>query len=314
MRNLIHADFKHIRRSILFWGTVAAAIIIGIWSGHVSASISYGDEMRGSFEAVYYIPLFVIMGIFASFTIGREYKDGAIRNKVIVGHTRCEIFLSKILCSFLQSVVFTTAFLIPFLINTGALMVPYLSLSIAAKAILSLYLLNGVWMILFALVSLFISRQEISVLVNLALILVIALLSAGIGDRLMQPSEVANTVSVEMTPQEIEQYKSGNWNEFIHTVTDTDGVTSYYKKEQQGTIPNPRCPVGAKRSVMQFAERTLPYGQVILYIDYLNGCLWSDAPESIPTYEVKFMPLYSLGLMALLSIGGASAFKKKEFK
>lgn len=314
MYNLIHAELHQIRRSFLFWISVAAAFLIGIWSGHVSSSISYGEEFRGSFEAIYQIPLIVVLSIFSVFSIGREYKGGAIRNKIIAGNTRSGIFLSRILVSFLVSLIFTTAFFIAYLMQTCSVFSPHLTLPIALKAVLSLYLVNGVWMILFSTVSLLISRQEVSILVSLALILVIAFSSSGIDSRLVQPKEIANNVMVEMTPQEIKQYKDGSFSGFVHAYTDAEGVTTYHKRQQQGTIPNPRCPVGAKRAAMEIAERTLPYGQVLLYVDYLNGCLWSDAPETIPTEEVRWLPLYSVALMSLLAVGGILAFRKKEFK
>lgn len=173
MMNLVRAELHRYRRSMLFWGAVLASFFVGIWSGHVSATISYGGDFRGSFEAIYYIPLFVVLGIFTAFTIGREYSDGVIRNKVIIGNTRSEIFLSKLLVSFLVSAIFSTVFLAAYLIQTGSVMAGYLPFSIVAKAILSLYLVSGVWAVLFSTISLLISRQEVSVLVNLALVLAV---------------------------------------------------------------------------------------------------------------------------------------------
>ncbi len=314
MMNLVRAELHRYRRSMLFWGAVLVSFFAGIWSGHVSATISYGGNFQGSFEAIYYIPLFVVLGIFTAFTIGREYSDGVIRNKVIIGNTRSEIFLSKLLVSFLVSAMFTTAFLVAYLIQTGSVMAGYLPFSIAAKAILSLYLVSGVWAALFSTVSLLISRQEVSVLVNLAFVLAVFFSSIGIGDSLMQPAEIANNVTVEMTPEEVEQYKNGEWEEFSSLFTDANGVTSYYKREQQGMIPNPNYPTGMVREAMEIVESALPYGQVLLYTDYLTACLWSDSPESIPTYDVQFLPLYALAAMALVSCAGLSLFRKKELR
>ena len=155
MANLLAAEFHRIRRDPVSWLLAAAALISGLVFG-----------LSGRTDDVYVFPLFIVQAVFISLSLGREYNDGTLRNKIIAGKTKTAIFLSKLLVSLAASLVFTVLFLLPFV----PLALRALS-GIPGEALLwmalDFFLLNLAWAALFTLVSSLISAKGVAGILNL---------------------------------------------------------------------------------------------------------------------------------------------------
>ena len=103
MCNLIHAEFYRYKHSRLFWISVLAAFLSGIVYGLTVFRMEVFDDM-------FVVPLFVVLAIFISLTIGREYSDGTIRNKIIAGKTKTVILMSRLFISVAISVIMSFVF------------------------------------------------------------------------------------------------------------------------------------------------------------------------------------------------------------
>ena len=319
MINLIRGELYRYYHKKIFWITLVASLLSGIVFGFSVTGFSTGGYSdRGTFDDMFLVPATVILCIFISLTIGREYSDGVIRNKLIQGKSRMQIYGAKTSVSIGISLVVSVLFLVGFSIISLKKVLPYLNGSILLHAGLTFLLMNIVWATIFTIISIIIPHKEIGSILNIALIIVIMFGCYQIEFILGQPEFIQDisVESIEMTPDEVSQVKDGAFKGSYAWEEDDNGVLTYYKTvETQGEkTPNPRYVSGGLRNVVELIDNTLPHGQINQYTSYLQSCLYSDDPTIIDTNDIMWFPLYSLGFVVVLTSCGALAFRKKEFK
>jgi len=304
MANLLTAEFRRIRRDPVSWLLAAAALISGLVFG-----------LSGRYDDVFVFPVFIVQAVFISLSLGREYNDGTLRNKIIAGKTKTAIFLSKLLVSLAASLVLTVLFLLPFV----PLALRALS-GIPGEALLwmtlDFFLLNLAWAALFTLVSSLISAKGVAGILNLILIFALIASSYELARMLRQPAELPwdFSESVPLSQEELEQLKAGTFRKPFFQEFDENGEVSYYTYSvTEGTIPNPKYIREPWNGLLRALHASLPSGPV----NDLLGCLgrgyhrnWeeSDAPP------LERYPLYSLAGLLLLSVLGLVTFRKKEIR
>ncbi len=183
--------------------------------------------------------LFFAAAFIALFT-GSEYSDGTIRNKLIVGHTRFDVYLTEfIVNSAAILIVYTAHLLLAFML--GLTMFGFFTIPVS---VVLLQLLNALFMIialsaLFTMLALLISSKSTSTAI--CLILVFSLFFAGmvLNSRLSEP----------------EMYQAYMLSE--------NGVPVMGELTQ-----NPLYISGVKRQVYQFLFDFIPIGQAIHVSDY----------------------------------------------
>lgn len=111
MYKLLTANFIRLRRDILFWSCLLAAPVLAFCNIQISCrQAANGIYFR--FEECFFniFPfLGLVFAVFISFFLGTEYSDGAIRNKLVVGHTRTGIYAAHLLTCTAASLLFTAA-------------------------------------------------------------------------------------------------------------------------------------------------------------------------------------------------------------
>ena len=106
MNKLLHAEFSRLFHSILFWLCIAASNLLGIGLvGLRYVDIIYHPELYKyvpisytSVDDLLFVSGLYLIFAFATFIgifQGTEYSDGTLRNKIIMGHKRSHILLSK---------------------------------------------------------------------------------------------------------------------------------------------------------------------------------------------------------------------------
>lgn len=110
MTKLLSAGFARVRRDRLLWCFAAAVLVFSvvIMLMGIRAAIEREALGDGSTTMEYiYFDLVPMLGLFAAaFTpmfLGTEYSDGTLRNKLIVGHSRVNIYLSNLIVSTLAA-------------------------------------------------------------------------------------------------------------------------------------------------------------------------------------------------------------------
>ncbi len=101
MSRLLRADLYRMYRGIIFWTSLGSMFgIAGMLSVMQYTSMSYEVPL----SRVIFLPMSfygVIAAALVSFFVGEDYHDGVIRNKLVAGHTRNNIYLSNLICSLL---------------------------------------------------------------------------------------------------------------------------------------------------------------------------------------------------------------------
>lgn len=317
MGNLIRAQFYRYRRSGLFWLSMLACLIFGYICGEETAYVyhCYGFH-HGRFNALLFLPLFIILAVFLSAAIGREYSDGTLRNQVIAGSTRACIFGSQLLCSVLVSLLFSALFVGTFLYRAWEIPLAYLPVREKLSALAILLCVNCTFAVLFTVGSLSIPSRELGLLFNLFLLGCLVISSGATIGRLNQLEMLPDPSpkQVEMTSEEVAAFKEGSFPGSVEGQGGPDGIMTYYKyvMDPLRQTPNPRYLRGAQRKAAEIWISVVPYGQISQTVDHLNNLLTNEQSSSTP---VLFpFPAYCLGLSGLVALAGLAVFRKKELR
>ncbi len=312
MRKLLSAEIYRCRHSLLFWLTLLASLLSGVFYGIVS--------MGGYFEDIFVVPLFVISAAFISLNTGREYMDNTIRNKIIKGAPKTTIMLSKLVLGVGIGVLSCAAFLAPCAIILSFDVLSKIPAPVLFWALTGFVLLSVVWAVLFTVISMLISAKGVGSIINFALIFAILLLSYQLESILRQPEFITTTEGsiIQMTPEEVKQIQEGTYTGSYSTAIDDNGQVTYYKSVITNTEqkPNPKYVKGPIRSILTHLDSMLPNGQMNEYV----SCLYQHAvvaPEAEPFDKyprLKTFPLYSCLDILLLSGIGLILFRKKEIR
>lgn len=310
MYNLIHAEIYRYKHSRLFWISILATFLSGVIYGFMTLNTEVFDDM-------FVVPLFVVLAAFISLTIGREYSDGTIRNKIIAGKTKTVILLSRLFINTAISMLMSFIFLLPCVIIAAAVFAK-IPMSILLWTLLGFFMVNIAWAVIFTVVSSLVTSKEISAVINFILIIVIMFGAYQLEHLIGQPEfiEIEETQNVRMTAEEIKQVQEGTFDGSYAWDNDENGVITYYKIVELSTAkePNPRYIKEPVRTVMQTVDNILPHGQINLYVSCLTYYTSDDVPHAEEYEVIKLYPIYSLGVIFILSGVGFVLFRKRNLK
>ena len=238
MTTLLSSMCFRLRRSKSFWCLAAFEGIVGVAFPILNYRNNrrYLQEIPLDSNSFAFVTLMVVLSaVLVGLFLGTEYSDGTIRNKIIVGNRRRQIYLSNLGAAYLGSLFLCACFLAPYL----AVGIPLLGFYQLGVGAILLNLLNAAVLML-ALVSIYTAftmlNQNKAIVVAVCILLSFAILMVGayINAALTAP-EFLDGVSIDQAT----------------------GVL------QQEVIPNPRYLRGAMREVYQFFYDFLPGGQAI---------------------------------------------------
>lgn len=280
MNNLLLAGMYRRLKDWLFWIVLGVSLAVGIFFG-----LNFRTQMV--FDDFFVMPVFALLGVFIALSIGREYSDGTIRNKLIAGHTKGAIFTSELILNIIACSLIFVVYFGAFLC-LAAHSLPAMPFGDAVIVVVGYYLLNISFAVIFTVVSCLIPSKAIGVVVCMLLFMAMMVGSTQIAFILAQP-EVAT----------IEHYDAD------HNLIDTE------------EYDNPDYVDGAARVILQTLDNTLPYGQLDTYLSYMMIYSHSPNPQAVAAgYEgvLHSYPLYSLALIIVLSCVGLLVFRKRDFK
>lgn len=117
MRKLLSANFSRLWRSKVFWVLESISAIVGAVF-YILAVINEKNIGDGWYlcNGNYYFFLVlvyvgVVMAVFSGFFIGTEYSDRTIRNKIIVGCSRTNIYLTNLVVVVIVGILFTITYI-----------------------------------------------------------------------------------------------------------------------------------------------------------------------------------------------------------
>ena len=278
MSNLLRAGLARYLKNPLAVIAAVASLVIGLLGGR-NAVFTVDD--------VYLIALFIAFAAFISLFVGREHGEGGFRNKAVTGFTKGQIFFSE----WLLHTVFCLCLLLLFLVGFAPL--AHEVLSPVPARVLALITLCFVCMTvavvtLLCMLSMLINARAVSAILSVLLVIGLLFASYAIDAALTRP----------------QYYLVQHYNEAGEFV-------SLQK------IEDPRYVDGAARTLLTHLSYTLPLGQSEPLLESIAIWNYSNAEADHDfswLKSIKFLPLYSLGLTAIIGAIGYTVFRRRDLK
>lgn len=278
MRNLLSANFLRLKKSGLFWGTLALSFGYGAWVAmtQILQQAKYGIDDSPAFSR-YTVLIGLVAAVFVSLFFGTEYSDGTIRNKLIAGQSRTSIYLTSLITASACGLLFSTAYLAAcFAVGTpflGSGLLGYLRMHPTSfcLTLVGIQVLVLAYCALFLFVTMNCAHKTTSAVICI----LTAFLLLFIGFRL---------------------HTRLNTAEFTPTYTLTDG-----REVKEDWKPNPQYLRGTERNVYQFLLDFTPGGQAVQYSGMAAG-------------NLCLMPVYSLIILIVSTGAGVFLFRKKDLR
>lgn len=279
MNKLLSAGFARLKKDKFFWGCVGLMAAVA-WYAVIGV---YLDMKKYGYDAGLERIIFghvsclgILTAAFSGLFIGTEYSGGTIRNKLVIGHTRRDIYLSSLIISITAGITICLSYILAAMIP-GVILLGFsegVMVEMMLKTFLLILLMTAAFSAIFTMFSMLNQNKALNCVIVLIGVFVMLMFSAYIFNTLQSP---------EM------------WEEYVYVDRET-GETVIEPAE-----PNPFYVSGTKREVYEFLMQFLPSGQSYLI---MTGDL-SHAEE---------MAAYSVFIIIGSSAAGLYCFRKKDIK
>ena len=198
MRRLLRADIYSLFLDKVFIALAVFSFILGLTLpvlGLVN-EIRYNEYKEFEDYFFFFLPVFSLMiSSYVSIFVGKSFDWGTVKNKITVGHSRRDIYLSFLIVSMVGTLVFIALFLIPYSVF-GSLV--YEDMSISFKALV-LVLISAV-LVLLSVTAISVALMEtigsrvISMIVSLFVVFALLLIGNYAEELLNEPEMISNSM------------------------------------------------------------------------------------------------------------------------
>lgn len=261
MLKLLRAEFSRLRKDKTFWLVVCGSALYALFLvifGYISVK-RYGGDLNldtlfvcaYGFGGALAVPG-LLMAIFCSVFIGREFRDGAVRNKLIVGHSRTGIYFAELTVSAAVGLLVNAAYFLP-VFAVGAPLIGWFESASAAPILWALLcgtLMTLAYAAAFTFVAMLSRSMTAASIISIIAVVAVMFASGLLINMINQPDTVSEWIIV-------------------------DGV------EVMREVPNPHKLSAAAEAFCQFLIDFLPSGQsmqITRGTDYNN---WQMALYSV---------------------------------
>ena len=237
MNRLLIANFMRIKKNKLFWALCGVMALVSLTM--VVNLISNNATQIDGAANIFVIPAEIAAAIFISVFFGTEYGDGTIRNKLIAGHDRRQIYFANAIMSTVCAFAMFVSYMLPVMIfgfsfvglPTGK------TIGNVAVGIVTLFAFCSI----FTMVSMIYSNKTGATVINIVIAFLLLLAALILTSYLTIP---------EFYP-------------------------SYGMGESMSYVRNPNYVSGIKRTVLQILVDLLPSGHSIQFIMGVSRPLWA---------------------------------------
>lgn len=281
MRKLLLANFARLQKSRVFWLGMSVMYGLGIMAVimryfDILEDPNYAYTTADGFWFLGGLYISVVLSVFISLWLGTEYQDGTMRNKLMVGHTRGEIYAASWLTCTISSLmmhigyifmvaVFGTLLLEPFTTPVRVLVISTL------VSILTVVAMSSI----FVMIAMLVSNKSTSAVLSMMIALAMLFGSIAVDSMLTAPEYHENNFQMSVNGEIV----------------------------QGDPIPNPKYLRGTEREIYQFIQDFQPVGQMMQFI------VGDNFPEHIGRF-----PAYSLVLAVLMMGIGCALFRRKDIR
>ena len=299
MSKLLSANFSRLFRSVWFWACGLGMLGYSIWQAADMLSWAYGiwAEWSGDFitsrAGDFAVPMVIVLPVLCALFLGAEYHNNTIRNKIIAGYDRWQVYLANLITITAAGLIYAGAHVL--VLTASGFFIRLHVWDMGALTLRVLYCLPFILAVsaISTLLSMLIRLRALPVLVIL-LSVALLWLPQHLHMRLSNSPELVVTDGVEMV---VTVDDKGESKEEIFL---KDGREVTWDDLER--VPNPRYVGEPIRGAYYFLMEALPGGQAF----YLSG--------SLPMEGASFpgMAACSLTLAALCTALGLRAFRRKD--
>ena len=198
MRRLLRADIHSLFLDKVFIALAVFSFVLGLTLpvlGLVN-EIRYNEYKEFEDYFFFFLPVFSLMiSSYVSIFVGKSFDWGTVKNKITVGHSRRDIYLSFLIVSMVGTLVFIALFLISYSVF-GSLV--YEDMSISFKALV-LVLISAV-LVLLSVTAISVALMEtigsrvISMIVSLFVVFALLLIGNYAEELLNEPEMISNSM------------------------------------------------------------------------------------------------------------------------
>ena len=285
MRKLLSAEFVRLFKSWIFWLCLIFYTGVGIYlvmmrwldiREHPDLYAEFDIIYRNADDFIFSGGMFFIfvVAVFIGIFVGTEYSDGTIRNKLAIGHTRSNIYLSKLIVCATADIIMYVLYILAvlafgYLLTDGT--------TIKARDIL-IFTMTGIAVILaltalLLLLSMSIQSKAVGSVVTLTTVIVMFFASMMVFEMLSAP-------------------------EYFDAYMYMDETGEIVSEEKE---KNPFYLTGTKREIYEFLNDFLP----VLQLYQIN---------SNTTDNLDIIVIYDCILLVVTTGTGIVIFRKKNLK
>lgn len=249
MSRLLSANYARLKRDKVVWLLVLFMFTFGVLrTGVALINFKYYNEIL-SFDSLFFnytVMIGFLTAAFGSLFIGTEYSDGGIRNKLIVGHRRSNLYGAYLITVISVSILLCLAYIVP----VSVMGIPVLGFFRIDVLTLVIYLLGSLFMVvafssIVTLICMLNTNKALAAVISILSILLLLVLSAYISERLSAP-------------------------EFYDGIVIMDSLGNIRSE----SVRNAKYLEGMRREVYQFFYDSLPTGQALQYLQLQATNLW----------------------------------------
>ena len=286
MYKLLKANFFRLVKNKIFWGIVIITILIASFILFNTILNQQGETKEGIDKIlvmyIHFIGIFI--AIFTSLFVGTEYSDGAIRNKIVIGHSRKNIYFANLITSIAVGICIEFIYmLVIMIVGIPTLGTLQMTTEKFLFIVLDIIFIIMAYASIFTCITLLCSDITVSTVTCIILVLVMLVVS-------MALSSTANATKY---------YENYSQNE--------NGEIEVYQE------PNPGYPGDFKKNVAKTILYCIPTGQASQIASQVNKHPFQMV-DYMSDNELKTAFLYSLGMTVCITGLGIYCFKRKDLK
>ena len=278
MSKLLRANLVRLRKNRIFW---LAFFLLTAWGAVQRIGIRMDIEAHYLDETFWIDALLIgiVLSVFISLFVGTEFEDGTIRNKIIMGHTRSEIYFANVSVCIIAGWLMCLGCLISSLL-VGIPLLGFFHTEISTVFLqgICVFALSAAYTAIYCFIAMLNSSRAITAITCLLLSFLLLFAGAGISNQLDE-------------------------SEYYYIPDESLGIGEIDNGQNSEWIHNPGYIEGTERRIYETIFDVLPGGQSI----QLSGMV--DEGER---YIVMF--LASLGWIIISSSCGVVVFQKRDLK
>lgn len=199
MRNLLSANLNRLVRARIFWLCTVAMLCFTVASMLRGVRFVRIENLDRDLDYYYFrlLPYFgFFLSVFTALFLGTEYSDGTVRNKLIIGHTRSEIYLANLLTCFVGSFAVFLAWAVGGLVG-----IPYFGLWSVGISGYFRYLAVGLFTVLaltaiLTVIAQMIANKAYNAVVSILAAIFLLLLASYFYNALCEPETIMDGVTI----------------------------------------------------------------------------------------------------------------------